>query len=93
MTQMKAVSESLCFHETRGLSTELSSCLCSSGSFINLQTASDPFSFHFGSVSFFAEGPYLSEQKGIASVGVESDKTKNEWTAFLGKEKIVVGLL
>lgn len=43
---------------------------------MNLQTASDPFSFLFGSVSFFAEGPYLSGWKGISSVSFESDKTK-----------------
>ena len=64
-----------------------SSCLCSNGSFINLQKASDPFSFHFGSVSFFAEGPYLSEPKGIASVSFESDKTKTSGQPSLERKK------
>lgn len=48
---------------------------------------SDPFSSHFGSVSFFAEGPCLSEQKGIASVSRESDKTKISGQPSLRRRK------
>ena len=70
MTQMKVRLGVLFFWNSRPEPRRaLSSC-------INLQKVADPFSSLFGSVSFFAEGPDLSEQKGIASVSFESDKTK-----------------
>lgn len=62
------VSESWCFPVTSRPEWKLELSSCWDGNFINLQKASDPFSFHFGSVFFFAEGLYLSKQKGIASV-------------------------
>ena len=89
MTQMKARLGVLLF--SWNLRPEpgraLSSCLCSDGSFINLQKVADPFSSLFGSVSFFAEGPDLSEQKGIASVSFESDKTKPKGQPSLEMKK------